>query len=334
MLLVGSLVSVVLGPVLLAIALVTDLITKTKGLRRSRTVALISTLFLIDLMGKLLVTGAWIISPFGLGVQRRASQARYRWIMTFWTTTLFRTISRFVPLSVDLGELDESLLSGNTIIIGRHRSSLDAILPSVLFGNRGLKVLYTLKQDLQREPNIDIVGQRMGHVFVDRNPTDLDAVLEPIRELGGKVDDKTVAVIFPEGTFFSPKRKQRAIRALQERDPAHVSAAMGMQYLLPPRPAGTLALLEGAPHADVVVLGHVGFEPFGTIKQTLARIGDHHQVVIRAWRYARNTIPTDPAAQIDWLYERWTEMDEWIVGQHVVSTARTPTGTPIAQGGS
>ncbi len=334
MLAVGSLLSITLGPPLLVIALVVDVLTRTKGMRRSRTVALISVLFIVDLIGRLLVLGAWLISPLGLRVERPASQARYAWIMTWWTTNLVRTISRFVPLPLDLSELDESLLDGNAIVVGRHRSLLDAVIPAMLFGQRGLQVLYTLKKDLLWEPNIDIVGHRMGHVFVNRAPTDLRAELEPIRDLGARLDHSSIGVIFPEGTFFNPKRKARAIRTLKERDPAHVEAAENMQFLLPPRPAGTLALLEGAPDADVIVLGHVGFEPFGTIKQILANIGNEHGVVIRAWRFARNTIPTDPTAQIDWLYERWTEMDQWIASHHPLNAGTTAPAVPASQGGS
>lgn len=335
MLIVGSLLSITLGPVLLLVALIADLATGTKGMRRSRTVALISSLFLVDLAGKLLVVGAWVISPLGTRVERPASQARYSWIMTWWTTALIATISRFVPLSIDMTELDDSLLDGDAIVVSRHRSILDAVLPAMLFGKRQLQVLYTLKEDLRWEPNIDIVGKRMGHVFVNRRPTDLDAELEPIRELANRIDDGSVGVIFPEGTFFNEKRKAQAIRALEKRDPHHVEAATNMQFLLPPRPAGTLALLEGAPGADVIVLGHVGFEPFGTIKQILAHIGDDHNIVIRAWRYARNTIPTDPPAQIDWLYERWVEMDGWIASHHVHTAPPTPTTTlQASQGGS
>jgi len=143
-----------------------------------------------------------------------------------------------------------------------------------------------------------------------------------------------VGGISPEGTVFNPKRKTRAIRTLKERDPANVEVAESMQFLLPPRPAGTLALLEWAPDADVIVLGHVGFEPFGTIKQILANIGNEHGVVIRAWRFARNTIPTDPTAQIDWLYERWTEMDEWIASQHPLNAGTAAPAVPASQGGS
>ena len=94
-----------------------------------------------------------------------------------------------------------------------------------------------------------------------------------------------------------------------------------MNYLLPPRPAGTLAFLEGAPDADIIVLGHVGYEPFSTIKDILANLGSEHSIIVRAWRFARETVPTDPTAQIDWLFDRWLEGDEWISSHHPLKPA-------------
>ena len=178
-------------------------------MRRSRVVLLISTLFLVDLVGRMLVLGAWLISPVGLAVKRPKSQARYRWIMTWWANRLINTISRIVPLPFDTSELDEALLGGDAIVVSRHQSLLDAVYPAVLFGNLGLTVLYTVKEDLRWEPNIDIVGHRMGHVFVTRSPKDLDAELEPIRHLATRIDENSVGLIFPEGTFFNETRKAR-----------------------------------------------------------------------------------------------------------------------------
>lgn len=334
MLIVGSASSIVLGPVLYLLMLVIDVVTRTSGRRRSRTVALISLLFVVDLVGRLLVFGAWLVSPLGMQRQAPRNQVRYSRIMTWWTTALMRVISRMIPLPIDTSELDESLLNGNAIVVGRHQSLLDAVLPAMLFGRRGLTVLYTLKSDLRWEPNIDIVGHRMGHVFVNRSPKDLDAELDPIRALGGRIDDSSVGVIFPEGTFFNQRRKDRAIRALEKRDPGLALAAEKMQYLLPPRPAGTLAMLEGAPDADVIVLGHAGFEPFSSIKQILASIGGEHGVAVRAWRFARNTIPTDPSAQIEWLYDRWAEMDDWVGEHHLLGSTTAPTALRASHGGS
>ena len=113
-------------------------------------------------------------------------------------------------------------------------------------------------------------------------------------------------------TFFNEKRKARAVASLRKRNEHHADIAENLQYLLPPRPAGTLAMLEGAPEADIIMFGHVGFEAFGTIGDILDNLGSNDRIVMRAWRFPREEVPSDPDDQIDWLFERWTEMDAWI----------------------
>jgi len=291
---------------------------------------LISGLILADFAGMVRTATIWVFSPFGMGVDRPKIQSRYSATMTWWTNQLTRVISWAAPLPIDLSELDPELLEGNAIVIGRHRSLLDAILPATVLGNHGLSTLYVLKADLQWDINIDLVGQRMGHVFVNRSPKNLDNELEPIRELAGRIDEESVGVIFPEGTFFNETRKKRAVASLRRRNAKHADIAETLQYLLPPRPAGTLALLEGAPNADVVILGHVGFEPFGTIGQILGNLGAQHSVIVRAWRFAREHVPTEPSEQIDWLFERWQEMDDWIASKHPLNGQPWPAG-PLDQ---
>lgn len=327
-LITGSLLVPIVTPIALLVAATLDLATQSPRMRRSRIVLLISGLLLVDLAGHLLVFGAWLISPVGINVARKQTQDRYQSIMTWWTSALIKTISAAVPLPFDLSELDESLLSGNAIVISRHRSLFDAVYPGMLLGSQGLTALYTLKEELRWEPNIDIVGHRMRHVFVTRDPSDLEAELEPIRDLAGRIDEQSVAVIFPEGTFFSPERQKRALKAIRARDPQHLNSAERLGYLLPPRPAGTLALLDGAPNADLIMLGHVGFEPFGTLREILGNVGAEHSIVVRVWRFARDTIPLEPAAQIDWLYQRWAEMDDWIASHHPLRGHEDPKAIP------
>lgn len=324
----GTLLAPVLTPISLLVALVVDVVTRAPRMRRTRVVAMISGLVIIDFAGMVRLTWMWLISPFGLRPNRPAARARYRRGMRWWTNQVIRVISLTAALPIDRTELDDKLLAGNAIVVGRHRSLLDAVLPAVIFGNQGHEVLYVLKDDLQQDINIDVIGGWMGHVFVNRSPKNLEEELEPIRALGSRIDESSVGVIFPEGTFFNQKRKERAVSSLRRRNEAHAEIAEQLEYLLPPRPAGTLALLEGAPDADVIILGHVGFEPFGTIGEILRNLGAGHDVALRAWRFARAQVPTDPQEQIDWLFERWVEMDRWIASRHPLNGLPSTIGPP------
>ena len=321
---VATIVAPIVAPVALLAAAIVDVLTRTPRFRRTRGIALIASLIVIDFIGQVLVFGCWLISPFGFAMDSPRNQRCNQSVMTFWTRRLMSAISLITPLPIDYSELDESLLGGNAIVVGRHRSLLDAVFPAQLFGSRRLTAYYTLKEDLRWEPNIDIVGHRMGHVFVTRSPADLESELEPIRALASRIDGSSVGVIFPEGTFFSETRRLRALASIENANPEHLAQAEKLQYLLPPRPAGTLALLDGAPNADVIMLGHVGFEPFGTIKDILLNMGAHHRVSVRAWRFDRSTVPTDASEQVSWLFDRWIEMDTWIATHHPLS-AQAPS---------
>ncbi|MGI9607443.1 MAG: 1-acyl-sn-glycerol-3-phosphate acyltransferase [Acidimicrobiales bacterium] len=317
-----ALTCVVVAIPALLLSAAADVITRTPRLRRTRLSALICAFVLVDFAGMVLVALVWLTAPLGINIKGARTQRWYRWVMTWWTSAIMWSIRRIVPLPFDTSELDPALLAGNAIVIGRHRSLLDAVLPATLFGKRGLTVMYTLKEDLRWEPNIDLVGHRMTHRFVTRNPQDLEAELQPIRDLAAELDAERVAVIFPEGTFFNEERKARVVASLEVRDPERVDAARSMAYVLAPRPAGTMALLDGSPDADVIMLGHVGFEPFGSRREIVRNIGAQHPIRLRAWRYPRREIPEDPEARIDWLFERWLEMDEWIASHHPLGRAR------------
>ena len=316
--LAATALSPVLAPLALIASYLTDRFRGETRFQRTRATALITGIVLIDFVGIFWVNFLWLTSPFGRGVNTPRMQDRYSKAMTWWTTKLITVISKASALPLDRSQLDESLLGGNAVVIGRHRSLLDAIVPAVIFGNLGLTVRYVLKDDLQWDINIDLVGQRMGHVFVDRSPKNLEDELVPIRELGERIDAESVGVIFPEGTFFNEKRKARAVASLRKRNEHHADIAENLQYLLPPRPAGTLAMLEGAPEADIIMFGHVGFEAFGTIGDILDNLGSNDRIVMRAWRFPREEVPSDPDDQIDWLFERWTEMDAWIAANQPI----------------
>ena len=267
-------------------------------------------------------------SPLGFGIDRPRVQRWLRWIMTHWTSSLMWAITTFCPIELQWEDLDEATFAGNAILVGRHRSLLDAILPAVIIGQRGLTSKYTLKEDLRWEPNIDIVGHAMTHRFVTRSPKDLDAELEPIRDLATGIDEHSIAVIFPEGTFFTERRKQKIVVSLERRSPNHADVARQMQYMLAPRPGGTMALLDGAPDADVIIFGHAGFERFGSIREILASIGTPTLVTMRAWRIPRSELPTDRDERIDWLFDRWLELDEWVASIH----DRHRTGHHLGEG--
>lgn len=311
--------SALLLPIVLPIAVVAglafDLVRALRGTRRlsmTRSVVLIAALIVVDLVAFIGVIAIFVVSAFG---PRQARDVRFHRIMARWTSTIVSVVGALVPMEFDMAQIERVPLQ-NAIVIARHRSLLDAVLPAVILARAGLLARYTLKEDLRWEPNIDLVGHAIPHRFITRAPQNLDVELERIRELGAYIDEHSAGVIFPEGTFFTEKRKRQIVASLERRDPGHADAARSMNYLLPPRPGGTLALLDGAPRADVVILGHVGFEPFGSIPEIFRNTGGRHIVRVCGWRIPRSEVPEGREDRIDWLFDRWVELDRWIDSQH------------------
>jgi 1-acyl-sn-glycerol-3-phosphate acyltransferase len=320
-------VLLVLTPVVLPILALLDLATQGP-MRRSR----IWLLYLSILGNEGL--GTWIalaMTAFHLGRNDRpVAQERFHRMMVWWGGNHLKFLRRFAGLRWVV-ENPEEVRAASAIVLARHASHADAILPILLFGNvGGHHIRYTLKDDLQWSPAMDIVGNRLPHVFVDRTPAPDSHLADQLRDLARGVDDHSVAAIFPEGTFYSPERLDRAANRIAETRPDLEPAVRSLEHLLPPRPAGTLALMEGAPDADLVFVAHEGMEAFGELAAIRANLPLIEPVRVRLWRIARADVPTDEDAFITWLLDRWIDMDRWI--EKRVIERRSRTGTALVNG--
>jgi 1-acyl-sn-glycerol-3-phosphate acyltransferase len=125
-----------------------------------------------------------------------------------------------------------------------------------------------------------------------------------------------VFVIFPEGSRFTPAKRERAIEKLSESNPEVAERARKLVRTMPPRTGGPIAALEQAPpHADIAFLAHTGLEGLAGPKELWKAVPFRHPVKVGVWRVARSEVPSDPDEQLAWLYERWAEVDTW-VGDH------------------
>jgi len=118
-----------------------------------------------------------------------------------------------------------------------------------------------------------------------------------------------IAIIFPEGTRATPAKRERALEKLRERDPQRAARLEGLRHVLPPRPAGSAALVDGHGAADVVFAWHVGFDGldnFGAILRHLERTP--RPVQFHARRVARVAVPSGEAFT-QWLDEQWALVD-------------------------
>jgi 1-acyl-sn-glycerol-3-phosphate acyltransferase len=256
---------------------------------------------LVTLNGRLISAARWLRINY--------------WLQDRWLAGLIAVGRTTCGFRVEI-ENPEITEQANAIVMGRHLSHVDAIFPAMVYGlMAGHDLVYMIKQELQWLPTMDLVGNRLPHVWIDRAGGSDSAMRSELIQAAGRVDDTTVACIFPEGTFFTATRLERAIDRLSRTRPDLVATARTLRHVLPPRPAGSLALLEGAPDADVVVLGHVGLERFSSIRDIIRAVPVTEPIRVRLWRHPRSELPTDPDDHAAWLMQRWAELDAWIAGQ-------------------
>ena len=161
---------------------------------------------------------------------------------------------------------------------------------------------------------MDLFGGRLNNHFVARG-ADTDAEEAAIQQMAADAQPGSALVIFPEGTYATPATRQRILASLRKKGGDElIRRAESLTTLLPPKPAGTLALLRGRPEADVVIIGHVGLEGVAELKGLRSRLPLTRPVVVKWWTHQRSELPTSEEELVDWLSDRWAELDRWVTG--------------------
>ena len=154
------------------------------------------------------------------------------------------------------------------------------------------------------------MGRRLPNVFVRRGSGEVERELAGVIALAHDLQADEGILIYPEGTRFSPAKRERAIADLQQSGDIDLAErARSMGHVLPPKLAGALARFEAEPAADMVMVGHVGFEGIASARDVASGSLIGRRLRLRYWR---STAPTDPDECAGWFYDRWAELDTWI----------------------
>lgn len=253
------------------------------------------------------IVGVTLAALFWLLGQRRNHALHYR-LQAWWAMSLIACLQ--LTTGAKLFTRVESLSPGPVVMLARHASLVDSLVSAwAITAKARMRPRYVLKRELLWDPCLDIVGCRLPNHFLDREATDGDAELDALRRLSDGMTDRDVTVIFPEGTRASPSKRERALASIGRAQPERAQRMADLRHLLPPRPAGTLALLDGAPDADVVIGWHSGLDGLDTFPAMLRHLARRPAPVRFACRRiprAEVPIGEDRAA---WLDQVWLRLD-------------------------
>jgi 1-acyl-sn-glycerol-3-phosphate acyltransferase len=289
-------------PLWLPIALVVDLVRLRWRFPMARLLSMGVCWCWIECVG--------VIRAFGLWVRGRSHDhaAQYE-LMAWWAGALMRAMRATAGMNPRIEGADQ-LEHGNAIILCRHASLGDSLLSGwALVSELGLRPRYVLKKELLLDPCLDIVGLRVPNHFLDREAPDGSIELGALTDMASGIGPGIVGVIFAEGTRTNDVKRARALEKIAERDPDRAARLNPLRRLLPPRSAGSLAMLDGAPDADVVLVWHTGFDgldSFAGMMREAARGLPPVRFVAR--RFPRGEVP-DGDRFVRWLDDEWLAMD-------------------------
>lgn len=311
----GSLLLTLLFPVALVLAAFLDagrFILSRKPFMATRLLAFLWVYLAAEIVGLIALLAIWVATGFG---RRRWSMAEWTWrCQQVWAGAMFAAACRLMSLHVEVSGVG-ALRPRPVIVLVRHASILDNLLPSVLIARmHGIRLRYVLKRELLGDPCLDVAGNRLPNYFVRRGAGER-AERENVRRLAQGLSARDGVLLYPEGTRFTVERRARAIAQIAEQDPQRARRVEGLKNLLPPKAGGFLALLDGAPGIDVVVMAHAGLDGLRLISDIWGGELVGRTIRVRFTRTPRAAIPRDRRGQVGWLDDAWADADAWVGAQ-------------------
>ncbi|MEM8609143.1 MAG: lysophospholipid acyltransferase family protein [Myxococcota bacterium] len=240
-------------------------------------------------------------------------QTRIVALQGWWAGTIMGVARGLLQLDFSIEGLEQAT-PGPAILLIRHASILDTLLPSVFIQRpTGWRVRYVVKQELLADPCLDVAGHILPNYFVDRTG-DTQRELAGIRALAADLGTDGV-LIFPEGTRFSEQKQARVLQRIARETPALLPRAEALEGVLPPKLGGVTTLLDELPEVDCVFLAHRGLERFAKIHDLLSGEVVGETVHVRIWRVRADEIPRDDDARVRWLFDQWDHVSAFVTNR-------------------
>ena len=309
--LVFACVSLIGFPVWVVMAFIADVFL---GIRRLRCVRVLCFLVFMSWFELLSLGKAHLAYTRNLGRIRtdRAQHALQR-LVSFYVHGIYSATCKILGLRMDVTGMEVFEDGQGVICFGHHTSILDSVIPVEILSHRlQYDIRFVIKKSLSWAPVFDTAGHWLPVHFVDRTGRNSSEETAAIADLASNVIPRSAATMYPEGTFYTPKRLTRAIERLESQAPQLVARASALRHVLPPRTGGALAMLDANREADVVLIVHSGFEPFVSLAKIFANLPFRRTVHVHMTRVPRSQVPVDAKEAYVWLFERFEEMDSWV----------------------
>ena len=269
----------------------------------------------------LLVT--WVASGFGWWVRAPFFQRLHYGLVRWYLQVLYDEVRRLLRVDIAVEGPPPSEYAGRPLVVlSRHAGPGDSfLLVHALVNWYEREPRIVLKDTLQWDPAIDVLLNRLPNRFIRPGG---DGVEAQIAELCRDLDDDDAFVIFPEGGNVTELRRKRAIERL--RRAGHIDDAQKaerLRHVMAPKPGGVLAALDAmSPRTDLVLVAHTGVEHMTSVLDIWRELPMDRTISMRWWLVDGSTIPDGRDERIEWLYDWWRRIDDWIEAQqgHVLET--------------
>jgi len=315
--LVMSVACLVLSPVLLLLAALAS-----AALRRPQPLLLTRLVisYFAHELGVLVACAAlWIASGLGVLMRTPRFQVLHYRLLRWFVHGLARRVMSVLEIDVaaDLEPEARAALERDRplLFFGRHAGPGDTLLlVDLLFNGYRRLPSVVFREELVLDPTIDLIGHRLPHAVLDTN--DVQQSEAQIRDVTRRLGRRGVLVLFPEGGNFTPERRRRAIRSLLRKGHRReAEAAQQMPHMMPPHPGGALAALAANPDADVLFGAHTGLGLAAFPREMWRHTPIGATLKTRMWLAPAAERPRDPEQQVQWLYDWWKRLDEWVAAQ-------------------
>jgi 1-acyl-sn-glycerol-3-phosphate acyltransferase len=315
--LVMSILCLVLSPLLLAGAAIAAAIT-----RRPQPLLLVR-LLIAYFARELTVLAAcgmlWLVSGFGVLMGTRRLQMLHLRILRWFVRGMAGRVLTLLDIDVEpdvAPEAADALKRDKPLLFfSRHAGPGDALLLVDLLLSRYHRApSVVFKDTLVIDPVVDLIGHRLPHAVLDTS--DARECETQIQKVTAKLGRRGVLVLFPEGGNFTADRRRRALRSLWRKGrPREAAAGEEMSHVLPPHPTGVLAALRASPDADVLFSAHTGLGLAAFPRELWRHTPIGATLKTRVWLAPAADRPTDPDDQVQWLYDWWRRIDQWVEAQ-------------------